>query len=77
MSVNISKKWKVMSNFISNILIDTLLCNLLLIILVAKEISLDANSLAHGQNLRGGGLIDSYLQCNCIYLNKNTCTCKI
>ena len=70
MSVNISKKWKVMSNFISNILIDTLLCNLLLIILVAKEISLDANSLAHGQNLRG--LIDSYLQCNCIYLNKNT-----
>ena len=67
-----------MSNFISDILIDTLLCNLLLIILVAKEISLDANSLAHGQNLRGGvGLIDSYLQCNCIYLNKNTCTCKI
>ena len=55
MSVNISKKWKVMSNFISNILIDTLLCNLLLIILVAKEISLDANSLAHRQNLRGGG----------------------
>ena len=39
------------------------------------EISLDANSLAHGQNLRG--LIDSYLQFNCIYLNKNTCTCKI
>ena len=55
MSVKISKKWKVMSNFISNILIDTLFCNLLLIILVAKEISLDANSLAHGQNLRGGG----------------------
>ena len=54
MSVNISKKWKVSSNFISNILIDTLLCNLLLIILVAREISLDANSLAHGQNLSGG-----------------------
>ena len=49
MSVNISKKWKVMSNFISNILIETLLCNLLLIILVAKEISLDARA-----KLKGG-----------------------
>ena len=60
MSMNISKKWKVMSNFVFNILIDTLLCNLLLIILVTKEISLDANSVAHRQNFRG--LNDSYLQ---------------